>query len=339
MAVTYISWAPHCSRSDYTARELDGASHMVYAARLGSRPATVWLKYLVQAFRTWRILLRGEHDAVFVMSPPVVAGLVVLPYCWLRRIPFVVDAHTGAFLNPRWRRFQWLQRWLCRRAATTIVSNAQLADLVASFGADATVLPDVPVRYPEAATIPVDNAARTSFTVAAVCSFDYDEPVEVIIDAARALPDVQFLVTGNPKKVEHLRPRLPGNLTLTGFLDTASYGRLLRDADAVMALTTGQQTMLRAAYEAVYQGTPVIISDSPLLREEFNDGGFVVRNAVEDIVRAVSALRHAPGRYREQVLTLKERKERRWNRNKQLLLAKIGQLRSIQGSESKAGSL
>src|SRR5262245_29371383 len=27
--ITYISWAPHCSRSDHTARELGGTSHMV----------------------------------------------------------------------------------------------------------------------------------------------------------------------------------------------------------------------------------------------------------------------------------------------------------------------
>jgi glycosyltransferase involved in cell wall biosynthesis len=328
MAVTYISWAPHCSRSDYTARELGGESHMVYAGSLGSRPATVWLKYLTQAFRTWRVLLRGRPEAVFVMSPPVVAGLVVLPYCRLWRVPFVVDAHTGAFLNPRWRHFQGLQRWLCRLAATTIVSNTQLAGLVASFGADATILPDVPVRYPEAAALPASRTAEGQFRVAAVCSFDYDEPVDILFDAARALPDVQFSVTGNPKKVEHLRARLPENVTLTGFLDTAAYGRLLQDADTVIALTTGQQTMLRAAYEAVYQGTPVIVSDSPVLREEFGDGGIVVRNAVEDIVRAVGAMRQDTGTYRTRVLALRERKERRWAANREMLLAKIGQLGS-----------
>ena len=46
MAVAYISWAPHCSRSDYTARELGGVSHMVYWKRLGSRPTTILLKYI-----------------------------------------------------------------------------------------------------------------------------------------------------------------------------------------------------------------------------------------------------------------------------------------------------
>jgi glycosyltransferase involved in cell wall biosynthesis len=301
---------------------------MVYWARLGSQWSTIWLKYFGQALQTWWILLRDRPDAVFVMSPPVVAGLAVLPYCWFRHVPFVVDAHTGAFLNPRWRHFQGLQRWLCRHAATTIVTNTHLAEALASFGADATILPDVPVRYPEVDTISAKVADPNRFRIAVVCSFDRDEPVDLIIETARALPDVEFLVTGDPKKVQRLRPQFPDNLTLTGFLDNASYGRLIRDAHVVMALTTGQHTMLRAAYEAVYQGTPVIISDSPFLREEFSDGGVVVRNAVDDIVSAVRALRQDNGKYRAQVLRLKERKERRWDRNKRLLLAKIGQPRS-----------
>jgi glycosyltransferase involved in cell wall biosynthesis len=323
MGVTYVSWAPHCSRSDYTARELGGASHMVYAGRMGSNPGTIWLKYLIQAFRTWKILLSGRHDAVFVMSPPVIAGLVVLPYCWLWRIPFVVDAHTGAFRNPRWRRFQRLQRWLCRQAVTTIVTNTHHAKMLESHGADATILPDVPVKYPEATTTTVTALDTVRFRIAVVCSFNYDEPVDLIVDAARALPDVDFFITGNPEKVEQLTARFPGNLTLTGFLDDASYGRLLREADVVMALTTGQHTMLRAAYEAVYQGTPVIVSDSPTLREEFDQGGLVVRHTVEDVLSAVRTLQEDPQKYRRQVQTLKMRKERRWERNKQLLLAKI----------------
>ena len=58
--LVYVSWAPHCSRSDHTARELGGRSFMVYAAALGSRPATILLKYVVQAWRTLR-LLRAER--------------------------------------------------------------------------------------------------------------------------------------------------------------------------------------------------------------------------------------------------------------------------------------
>jgi glycosyltransferase involved in cell wall biosynthesis len=299
---------------------------MVYWKGLGSRPSTILLKYLGQAVRTWRILLRDKPDAVFVMSPPVVAGLVVYPYCALRGIPFVVDAHTGAFVDRRWRHFQGLQRWLCRRAATTIVTNTHLEDLLAAQGADATILPDVPVKYPNA------DAGRTrggglrndsQFVVAVICSFDYDEPVELILEAATALPNVRFLVTGDPRKVERRGLTLPANLSLTGFLDDAAYGQLLRDADVVMALTTGQHKMLRAAYEAIYQGTPIIISESPMLREEFGRGAILVQNSTETIAAAVREMQDGIERYRAEALELRTFKERRWEKNRQLLISKL----------------
>lgn len=318
MAVTYISWAPHCSRSDTTARELQGVSHMVYLARLGSHPATVWLKYLGQALLTWRILLRERPDAVFVMSPPVVAGMVVYPYCALRRIPFVVDAHTGAFLDGRWRHFQKIQHWLCRRAATTIVTNTYLSGLLARMGADATILPDVPVRYPASER----SSENTQLSVAVICSFDYDEPVELIVEVARLLPDVCFRLTGDSRKL-HIDDRWPSNLHLTGFLDDAAYGQLLLDADVVMALTTGRHKMLRAAYEAIYAGTPIIISESPMLREEFGKGAILVQNTAVDIVSAIRELQRNIERYRDEVNELRAYKESRWERNKAVLISKI----------------
>jgi glycosyltransferase involved in cell wall biosynthesis len=292
---------------------------MVYWRRLGSRPATVWLKYLGQAFSTWKILLRDRPDAVFVMSPPVVAGLVVWPYCALRQIPFVVDAHTGAFVDRRWRHFQGLQHWLCRRAATTIITNTHLQELLASHGADSTILPDVPVRYPEDQR-PFE---KTGFTVAVICSFDYDEPVEIIWQAAAAMPEVRFLVTGDPGRVEVRGLTAPDNLVLTGFLDNAAYGSLIRNADLVMALTTGQHKMLRAAYEAIYQGTPIIISDSPMLRAEFGQGATLIQNTVESVMDAVRKMREDLPRYRTEAAALRERKEQRWEGNRRQLIEKI----------------
>src|SRR5687768_6811698 len=111
MTITYISWAANCSRSDQTARELGGASHMIYWESLGSHPLTVWLKYLGQAVRTWRVLSAERPTSVIVMTPPLFAPLVAWVYCLTRRCVLVMDAHTAAFLHPRFRHWQWLQFW------------------------------------------------------------------------------------------------------------------------------------------------------------------------------------------------------------------------------------
>jgi glycosyltransferase involved in cell wall biosynthesis len=293
---------------------------MVYAGSLGSHPATIALKYAVQWARTARILRREQPDSVFVMTPPVFAALPAFWYAWRNRKQVVLDAHTAAFLLPRWRHFQWLQRWLCRRAATTLVSNAHLAGVVQAAGGHATLVPDVPVLFEKRERFPRTDA----FTVAVVCSFDYDEPVAEIFDAAARLPEVKFFVTGNPRKVPaDLMARKPANLTLTGFVSTELYGGLLSDADAVLVLTTFDHTMLRGAYEAIYQGTPVIISDWPILRDAFPHGAIHVDNSVNAIVAAVEEIAARPEHFRAGAAQLRHEKLTRWEATRRAIVARV----------------
>jgi glycosyltransferase involved in cell wall biosynthesis len=291
---------------------------MVYWERLGSRPSTILLKYLGQTLETWRILARARPEAVFVMSPPPVAVLAVYLACLVKRIPFIVDAHSGAFQHPRWRFFQGVQFWLCRRAATTIVTNEHLAALVRKRGGRVTIVPDVPVSF----RVALELEAAPEFSVVYVTSFDRDEPIDVMFEAARRLPNIRFFMTGRPTTPDRLQGLTPPpNLTMTGFLDTATFGRLLRNAGAIVALTTDDHTMQRGAWEAIYQGVPVIVSDFPLLREEFDRGAIHVRNTPEALVDAVVRMSAHRDEYRRGALDLMARKEERWAIRKAALLA------------------
>jgi glycosyltransferase involved in cell wall biosynthesis len=324
--VTYVSWAPHCSRSDSTARELGGTSHMVYWSWLGSHPATIILKYAGQAFETWRLLLRERPDVVFVMTPPPIALVAVYGYCALLGVRYVVDAHTGVFLTRRWRHFQRLQFWLCRRALTTIVTNEHIAELVRRHGAAATVVADVPVQYEALTHAP----ATEDFTAAFVTSFDRDEPIAEMVEAARRLPGVRFFMTGDSTTgAQRLPTDLPPNLTLTGFLDSGDYGRMLRQAGVVIALTNDDHTMQRGAYEGIYHGTPVIVSDTSVLREAFDEGAEHVDNSARAIVEAIVRIRDDHGRYLLGASRLRERKILRWQQTKQRLLELLDQRQPV----------
>lgn len=318
--MTYISWAESCSRSDHTARELGGTSHMVYAPRFGSRASTILFKYLAQWRRTAQLLRRERPETVFVMTPPLFAALPAFAYAWRERKQVVLDAHSAAFLHPRWRRLQWLQGALCRRAATTLVHAEHIAGLVRATGGHATLVPDVPIVYPE-----IEPFARPDgFVVAVVCSFNYDEPIREIFEAARLLPDVRFFITGNPRHLaSDLAAVLPPNATLTGFVSTAAYGGLIAGADAVMTLTTRDHTMLRGAYEAIYQGTPVIVSDWPLLRAAFPEGAAYVDNTAEQIARAIRMVALNPDEYRAGAARLRAAKLRRWAATREAILARV----------------
>ncbi len=282
--ILYLSWAQSCSRSDHTARELGGQSYMVYLPVFGSHPLTILPKYIGQFFMSAWLLLKHRPHAVIVMSPPVVAVFAAAIYQFITRRPFAMDCHTAAFMHPRWKRLQWLQHALGRRAAVNIVHNEHLRDLVEANGGKTVIVKDVPVVYE------IDERYDLSdgFNVTAVCSFNPDEPIAEIMEAARAVPDVHFYFTGNPK---HLDPALieakPENVTLTGFISDSAFGDLLTRSDVVMSLTTRDHTMLRGAWEAIYQGTPVIVSDWPILKESFASGAVHVDNSARGIAEAV----------------------------------------------------
>ena len=313
MRAVFISWAPHNSRSDNIAREFGARSCMVYDERFGSRPSTIVLKYLSQALETWRVLRKEQAEVAFVMTPPLFAGLALWVYSWFRPLQYVVDVHTAALLMPRWKRFQWLQRFVCRKAATTLVTNDHLAALVQAGGGHTTIVRDVPVRYPCSDRF----ADKSAFTVAVICSFNYDEPIEHILKAAVELPEVRFLFSGDPTPLAaELRDNLPPNVRLTGFLDAADYGSLLTHADAVMSLTTRDHTMLRGAYEAIYLSTPVIVSDWGLLRQAFDEGAVHVDNSALSIASGVRRIQAAPETYRQGAASLRQRKLQQWSETK-----------------------
>jgi glycosyltransferase involved in cell wall biosynthesis len=260
-------------------------------------------------------------DAVLVMAPPVIAALPVWLYSRLTRIPYGIDAHTAAFLHPRWSRLQWLQHAISRAAATTIVTNEHLATALRSTGAHVTIMRDVPVEFPRHVPFPLDEG---HFSVAAVCSFNDDEPVPAILEAAARLPDVRFYLTGDPRRLApELRAALPSNVRLTGFLPDGQYGFLVAHAGVVLTLTTRNHTMLRGAYEAIYQGTPVIVSDWPLLRDAFQRGAVHVDNTPEAIASAVSTIAADAEAYRAGARELRQQKLAIWNTVRAALLTRL----------------
>ena len=293
---------------------------MVYKEALGSRPATIWLKYLWQAIETFRILWRERAEVAFAMTPPVFAGLSLFLYSLVKPIKYVVDVHTAALMMPRWRRFQWLQLFVCKRAATTLVTNDHLASIIGGGGGHTTIVRDVPVVYPVS-----DAYARLPrIAVAVVCSFNYDEPIREMLEAAKKLPEVDFYFTGDNSRLPDAMVRhASANVRFTGFLSSSDYGSLLSHAGMVMSLTTRDHTMLRGAYEAVYMGTPVVVSNWPLLHAAFDSGAVHVESTSESISNGIREILAQPDRFRAEAHALRERKMLQWSGAKASILARL----------------
>lgn len=318
--ILFISWAENCSRSDTIARLLGGTSKMVYALQYGSKPSTVWLKYLVQMFRTWKLLKRERPAVVLVMVPPVFICVPVYLYCKIFRAGYITDTHTAAFTMSRWKPLLFLNAWFYRRALTNIVTNAHLAEQVAKWKAPHVVIGDLPVRFDKIKAFPVNGR----FTVAVICSYNPDEPLDEIWQAASELHDVDFYVTGKVKDApRRLLEHKPENVRLTDFLALDLYAGLVRDSHAVMVLTTRDHTMQRGAYEAMALGTPIITSNWPLLRETFNKGALFVDNSPQSIVNAVRTLQASWPEHKAAIQIQKQERHELWREKENALRAAI----------------
>ena len=78
-------------------------------------------------------------------------------------------------------------------------------------------------------------------------------------------------------------------MTLAGFLGPDDYRTAVSEASMVLTLTTEPLSVMRAAYEAVYAGRPVIVSDWPIDRELFADAVHVGHQP-EDLAAGVRRL-------------------------------------------------
>jgi glycosyltransferase involved in cell wall biosynthesis len=303
-----IAWAPYSRMSDTFARELGGKLYCIHYLRFQSPPHAP-LKYLLQAFRTWRVLFKERPAAVHVQNPPIVCGLVVYLYTRLSGARFALHYHSAAF-GSAWDWALPLQKFLARRAVANIVTNQHWADVIHTWGARALVMFDPFLDLPE--TEPF--AVEPGFNVAFISTFAADEPVEEVLQAARGLPDVHFYITGDSRrKPAAFFANVPPNVTFTGFLDPyRHYPGLLRAVDGILVLTTRDHTLQLAGCEAVAVGKPLITSDWPYLREVFAKGTVYVGNSADSIRNGILELRQRREALAREIVTLRQESQREW---------------------------
>jgi glycosyltransferase involved in cell wall biosynthesis len=234
-------------------------------------------------------------------------------YCRLTGAHYVVDAHSAAFLYAAWRRPEFVYRHLARKALATIVTNEHFQSLIRHWGARAFVLRDIPTVFSTQGQYSLSGR----FNIVVVSSFSEDEPLPDILTAAKQLPQVHFYISGDKQSApRELLESAPANVHFTGFLPNERYYSLLSAAQAIMSLTTRDNTMQRGACEALSIGKPVIVSDWLLLREYFSAGAVHVQNTETGILEGVMTLQSQYDRYLSEITQLRASRQREWQEKK-----------------------
>jgi hypothetical protein len=263
-----IGWMPVSQRSRTLADRLGFRLQLVGRAGF-RRPWSAPLTYPLSAIRSAYALLRQRPRSVVVVAPPVFAPLCVVPLARSLGANVVIDVHSGAMLDRRWRWSVPLLAWAARRGLAT-VTLPSLARSLARHRVRSLVLPD-PLP-----TLGGDPAMRSASSngeagtaerrprVVAICGWGADEPIETLITAARGA-SWDLAITGKPRQSLDL----PANVTLTGFLVDHAYADLLRSATLIVALTRRDETLLSGAWEALASRRPLAVSATPTLQHAF----------------------------------------------------------------------
>ncbi len=283
--------------------------------------STKWLKpfgYVVQAFQTARIVLGQRPDEVWVQSPPTFVPHLLLalrPLAGGFRI--VADCHHRVF-RPMWSRVPGTV-WTMNRCDVVLVHNDETRPEAEAMGVDPAkirVLEDPPPLSMAAAGDPGGAPSEAGPYVLTPCSFGADEPIPMLLEAARLAPEIRFCITGSRRKAEALgfTRDTPANVVFTDYLPLDDFERLLAGATVVLGLTDAEGIQLSVANEALGANRALVLSDTRILRAMFGEAALFARNTPEEMAaRLREAVADRPA-LEARSAALKERRQSDWRR-------------------------
>ncbi len=309
----FVSWL-HFSRRIASLDE-----HFGFDVRYFPSPVLAkWLKpfgYLSQAFGTARAVLATRPKEVWLHCPPTfLPHLALALRLFAGPYRIVADCHSGA-LSSRWT---WVPGtvWAINRCDLVLVHNAEDRAAAEAHG----VRPDrlVMLEDPPPTRLLPGPGPRTAPDgapyVLVPCSFNPDEPIPILLAAARLAPELRILVTGSRRRAElqGFTRDVPSNVEFTDYLPLDEFERLLTGAAVVLGLTSVEGIQLSVANEALGVDKALVLSDTRILRAMFGEAALFAENRPESIA---DRLREALARREEleaRSAALKARRLRNW---------------------------
>jgi len=305
----WIAWQNHRRTSELN--KVFQLDLVIYESNL---PRIIKYPYLV--LKTWNLIRSSRPELLLVQNPSLVLTLLACLLMVKYKYKFIVDAHNAGLLAPV-KLLKPLYSLLQKRANITLVSNEYLARLVDSNKGKPYVLPD---KIPEKPSVK-KLALRGKQTILYICTFADDEPWMEVVNAAReSCRATTFYITGDYRKARVNVKRMPSNVILTGFVDDTEYWNLLYSVNLAMDLTLRENCLVCGAYEAVAVGTPMILSETKLLRDYFYKGFIFAENTSESLAVKIQEGLARENYLREDIAALKKELDQSWAERSERLL-------------------
>jgi len=289
------------------------------------------IDYLLKGSRTVYNLIKDRPNELWIQLPPTPLLSIALLYKKInKKAVLIVDCHNGTFWG-KWKKY--LKTDQLNKCDLIIAHNSVIRDIALELGVDGNkmmVLETKPAEKKITREVPAKTSDRPQ--VLMPCSFNIDEPVEVVFDAAKQIPNVDILISGPSERgiSRFDYSKKPDNIKLLGYLSSEEYETTFRQSDIVLGLTTEYHIQLSVANEATGFEVPMVISDTKLLRELFYKGAIYVEtlNATSIASGIVEALDKKLV-MREEVAQLKKERMIKWNTMASAVMDRIEQFQGL----------
>lgn len=266
-----------------------------------SRRRAGFLRHVEGCLWTIGALVKARPRSIFIQN-----SFLLLLVCSLYRrlrigggVRIVADCHTkslkrdlAGFMGPLFRAFK---RWSFRQVDLVVVSNPLLVPIARRLCPRVAVLRDPLLEPPTAGPhtkVLLSSLGLCGRYVLFICSFEPDEPIDLIFAVAEALAaeDLTAVITGDlSRALSHAEvPRHP-RILLPGFVPRPVYEAILMGASVVVVLSKDTDCLMCGAYEAIAAERPLVLSNTPLLRTVFGGCATYAPNDLMPILDAIQA--------------------------------------------------
>jgi glycosyltransferase involved in cell wall biosynthesis len=249
------------------------------------------ISYIFKSISTLKFLFKNKPNLVFVQFPPAPAVYCIAIYAWLTGARYVTDCHIG-ITNAHWLKWIFINRLLSK--GLVIVHNEHLVNQVkTSISTTPFVLRD---GIDKNLTIESGNnnllddlGLVPKKYVIIPFSFSPDEPIQEVIDTARLLPAIKFVMTWNSDKLSNdMKKDFPQNVLLTGYLKIADFNNLFANSGVALVLTKHEAVQLSGMQEAMAFEIPAVVSDLETTRFLYKSYPVFVTNNSRSIADGIT---------------------------------------------------
>lgn len=271
----FIEWAEYASRADSLANAVGAKTIFIGKVNKYKNLLYSFSSYPAKVIENFKVIKKEKPQVVYITNTNWIIAFVNIIFSKIFGHKLIFDSHSCAFDHEFIKYPLPLSKIFARFADLSIVTNESHYNLLKSNNAKAIIISDIP--FEESLVTDEKISLSDKFNILFICTFAPDEPYLEVFEAAKKNLNVHIYVTGQYSRV-NINPSDHPQVTLTGFLSNEDYRKYLNNVDAVMTLTTREDTMQRAGSESISVEKPLITSSTKMLRDYFSKGAVFVDN-------------------------------------------------------------